>query len=197
LASRSGSIFHFEILRRKRTQLTPSQQLRTSLESSTAGISLAFILNVRPAIDIQDIAGQALDHGNEPFMAQWNTTEITSAAPDKPLLANPHPGAEEHPEQPDATPSAEGGEAGRDRAEALSILEQLRRNAEQWSRQAKVILTGSCEMAQRQVQAAMMRTRQRIGRSAAQKPVHLVAVVALSALLAGVLLRVWRSSRYE
>jgi hypothetical protein len=130
-------------------------------------------------------------------MAQWNTIEIPSAAPDKPLLASPHPGTEEHPEQPDATPSAERDEAGRDRAEALSILEQLRRNAEQWSRQATVTLTGSCEMAQRQVQAAMMRTRQRIGRAADQNPVHLVAVVALSALLAGVLLRVWRSSRYE
>jgi hypothetical protein len=130
-------------------------------------------------------------------MAQWNTAEIPSAAPDKPLLASPRPGTEEHPEQPAATPSAERHEAARDRAEALSSLEQLRRNAEPWSRQAKVTLTGSCEVAQRQVQAAIMRTRQRIARAADQTPVHLVAVVALSALLAGVLLRVWRSSRYE
>jgi hypothetical protein len=196
LASRSSSI-SFEILRRKRTQLTPRQQLRTTLGSSSAGISRAFILNARPAIDIQGIAGRAFDHRHEPFMAQWNTTEIPSAASDKPFLASPHLGTEERTEQPDATPSAERHEARRSRAETLSSLEQLRRSAEQWSRQAKVTLTGSYEMTERQVQAAIMRTRQRIGRAADQKPVHLIAVVALSALLAGVLLRVWRSSRYE
>jgi hypothetical protein len=187
-----------EVLRRKRTRLyTPRQQLRTALESSSAGISPSFILNAHPAIDIQGIAGQALDHRNEPFMAQSNTTEIPSAVSDKPPLAGPHPGSEESSEQPGADPSAERHEPGRDGVEALSGPEQLRRNAEQWSRQAKVTLTASCDMTQRQIQAAITRTRQRIARAADQKPVHVIAVVALSALIAGALLRVWGSSRYE
>jgi hypothetical protein len=134
-------------------------------------------------------------------MAQWNTIESPSEASDKPLLSGPHPpteepGTEEPTEEPGANPSVERHEAGNDR-EAPSSLEQLRRSAKQWSRQAKVTLTGSCQTTQRQVQAAMIRTRQRIGRAADQKPVHVIAVVSLSALIAGVLLRVWRSSDYE
>jgi hypothetical protein len=135
-------------------------------------------------------------------MAPWNTTEIPSEVSDKPTLAGPHPGSEEPSEQPGANPSAERHEPdrhepGRDRVEALSGLEELRRNAEQWSRQAKVTLTASCDMTQRRIQAAITRTRQRIARAADQKPVHVIAVVALSALIAGALLRVWGSSRYE
>jgi hypothetical protein len=135
-------------------------------------------------------------------MAQWNTIESPSEASDKPLLTAPHPpteepGSEERTEEPGANPSVERHEAGKDRAEAPSSPEQLRRRAKQWSQQAKVTLTGSCQTAQRQVQAAMIRTRQRIGRAADQKPVQVIALVSLGALVAGVLLRVWRSSRYE
>jgi hypothetical protein len=130
-------------------------------------------------------------------MAQWNTTESPSETSDKPLLAVPHPDNEDRTEGPGAKTSAERHEAGKDRDEASSSLEPLRRSAKQRSRQGKVTLTGSFETAQRRVQAAIVRTRQRIERAADQKPVHLVAVVALSALVAGVLLRVWRSSRYE
>jgi hypothetical protein len=58
-------------------------------------------------------------------------------------------------------------------------------------------VTEVCEIAEQKAQALMLGAGKHIRRAAEEKPLALIATVAGSAFVAGVLLRVWRSTHYE
>jgi hypothetical protein len=80
---------------------------------------------------------------------------------------------------------------------AASALRGARRRTFAWSRRVGWSVTEVCETAEQQAQALITGAGRRIGRAAAEKPLSLIAAVAGTAFAAGVLLRAWRSSRYE
>jgi hypothetical protein len=82
---------------------------------------------------------------------------------------------------------------------AASALRGAGRRNFAWPRAVgwSVSVTEICETAEHQAQALITGAGRRIGRAAAEKPLSLIAAVAGTAFAAGVLLRVWRSSRYE
>jgi hypothetical protein len=58
-------------------------------------------------------------------------------------------------------------------------------------------VTEVCETAKHQAQARITGAGRRIRRAAAEKPLSLIAAVAGTAFVAGVLWRAWRPRRYE
>lgn len=79
----------------------------------------------------------------------------------------------------------------------VPTFDKARCQSSGWIKDTEAVLTRSYKLVQQRVERLAHQTGQRIRRAANEKPTKAIATVAGIAFAAGLLLRIWRSNRYE